>query len=95
MIRALLILTVMVMSAATANAGLSRGDLATVSATLPPNAHIALDISLHDTAGRALTMRQLLDGRSALVTFVDFTCTSLCGSDLRLLSGAIEAAGIT
>jgi protein SCO1/2 len=94
MIRALLILMALVLGAPSADAGLSRSDLAAVSVALSPSAHVDLDLTSHDATGRALTMREVFDGRPALVTFVDFTCTSLCGSDLHLLSAALEGGRI-
>jgi protein SCO1/2 len=77
-----------------AEAALPRSVLDDVSVSLPPRAQMDLGLSAADAAGRPITLRSAFDGHPAFVTFADFTCTSLCGSDLRLLSNAIESAGL-
>ncbi|MBV9992152.1 MAG: SCO family protein [Alphaproteobacteria bacterium] len=87
-----LVLAAAVAPAATASAGLSRADLARVSASPPAGARLDLALELRDTNGATRSIAALLDGRTGFVTFVDYTCNTLCGTDLMLLSQALQKA---
>lgn len=76
--------------AADAWAGLTQTELAGVMASPPPDARVDLGIAASDTAGTVRTIRSILDGRPAFFTFVDYTCTTLCGTSLALLGQALE-----
>lgn len=75
-----------------ASAGLSRSELASVSAALPPGAHLDPRISALDAKGRRRTLGELLAGHSIFFNFVDYTCNTLCGTDLELLAAGIARA---
>ncbi|HEX3809538.1 MAG TPA: SCO family protein [Rhizomicrobium sp.] len=77
-----------------AHAGLSRVQLDSVSAAPLPGAHIDLKLAARDAGGKMRTLGQILDGRPAFFSFVDYTCNTLCGTDLELLSAAIQTAGL-
>ncbi|HEY2034198.1 MAG TPA: SCO family protein [Rhizomicrobium sp.] len=86
------VLILMVLLASPAAAGLSRADLASVSAAPPPGARLDPNLSARDVTGRRWTMRELLAGHSVFFNFVDYTCNTLCGTDLELLSAGIQNA---
>lgn len=73
-------------------AGLSRADLASVAAAPPPGAHLDPNIAAYDALGHWHTMGELFAGRSIFLNFVDYTCNTLCGTDLELLSASIQNA---
>lgn len=76
-------------------AGLSRAVLAKVRAEPPPGARLDLDLSAADSAGHRRTIGEILGGRPAFVNFVDYTCNTLCGTDLLLLADGIQRAGLS
>jgi protein SCO1/2 len=82
----------MAMLAAPAWAGLSRADLSSVSAAPPRGARLDLHLSARDATGKRRSIGELLSGRSVFLNFVDYTCNTLCGTDLELLSAGIQNA---
>jgi protein SCO1/2 len=85
-------LVLMVLLAPPAWAGLSRADLASVAAAPPKGARLDPDLAAPDVTGKRWTMRQLLAGHSVFFNFIDYTCNTLCGTDLELLSAGIQDA---
>src|SRR5581483_6402859 len=77
-----------------ARAGLSRAELQSVSIKPPANARLDLKLSAPDTSGTRRNIGTLLQGRPGFVNFVDYTCHTLCGTDLMLLADAIRRAGL-
>jgi protein SCO1/2 len=87
----------MVMLAATAAftpawAGLPRDALKGVEAAPPPGARLDLALAAPDANGHRRSIGQILGGRRGFVTFVDYTCNTLCGTELMLLADAIRRA---
>lgn len=80
----------MVLWASEAQAGLTKAELAGVTASPPPNAQLDLGLAAPDTAGTTRTIASILGARPAFFTFVDYTCTTLCGTSLALLGQALE-----
>jgi protein SCO1/2 len=80
--------------AAGAQAGLTQAELAGVAAAPPPGARLDLALAAPDTSGSRRTIGGILDGRPAFFTFADYTCTTLCGTSLALLAGALERTGL-
>lgn len=76
--------------ASQAFAALSRAQLDAVSASPPPAAHLDLKLTARDANGRWRSLAQTFSGYPAFVNFVDYTCNTLCGTDLQLLSNAIQ-----
>jgi protein SCO1/2 len=70
-------LLIVLLFAAPAEAALTQAQLSQASVTLPKGARLD---------------PKLFGGRPAFVTFVDYTCNTLCGTDLALLSAAIQRA---
>jgi protein SCO1/2 len=78
--------------ASPAKAGLSRADLAEVSAAPPRGARLDPGLSARDVTGKWHTMGEILAAHSVFFNFVDYTCNTLCGTDLELLSAAVQRA---
>ncbi len=70
--------------------GLTRDELADIAASPPPGARFDLGLTAPDTEGTMRSMGDILDGRPAFFTFVDYTCVTLCGTSLALLADALE-----
>jgi protein SCO1/2 len=94
-VRALAALVVLVLSMADAEAALSRAELGTVAVNPPVEAHLDLGLAASDTHGTTRTIGDILAGRPALLSFVDYTCKTICGTDLELLAAAIQAANLS
>lgn len=73
-----------------ARAGLTQSDLAGVSLSPPPNAVAPLDLEFRDSGDKRITLGGAIDGRPALLLFVDYTCRTLCGPALAIASGALS-----
>lgn len=69
--------------------GLTQAELAGVAASPPPGARLDLGLAARDTAGVMHSIGSILDGRPAFFTFVDYTCTTLCGTSMALLGEAL------
>ena len=78
----------------TASAGLPRAVLDTVGVQPPPNARLDLNITAPDPRGQLRSLRAALAGKPAFLNFVDYTCNTLCGTDLMLLADGIRRAGL-
>ncbi|HEX3946024.1 MAG TPA: hypothetical protein VHW69_18265 [Rhizomicrobium sp.] len=80
----------LLVAASSAKAALSRAQFDSVS--ISPSAGARLDpaLSAPDASGKWRTIGGVLAGRPAFVSFVDYTCNTLCGTDLELLSHAIQ-----
>jgi protein SCO1/2 len=94
-VRALAALVVLMLSTARAEAALSRAELGGVAVNLPVKAHLDLGLAASDTHGTVRTIGDILAGRPAFLTFVDYTCKTICGTDLELLAPAIQAASLS
>jgi protein SCO1 len=89
-VKRLAVLLVCFFWASTAQGGLTQADLAGVAASPPPGARLDLRLAAPDAAGVTRTIGAILAGRPAFFTFVDYTCTTLCGTSLALLADALE-----
>src|SRR5689334_20776877 len=85
-------LALLALSATTASAGLTRAQISAVGISLPAGAHLDPGLAAPDAAGVMRSIGGILDGRPGFLTFVDYTCSTLCGTDLQLLSDAIQRA---
>ena len=61
------------------------------AATWPPGVKPAPNFSLHDEAGRPISLAALR-GRTVLVTFIDPACRNLCPLEARELNGAVQSS---
>lgn len=80
------------LAALPADAALTRAQLSTVSASPPSGARLDPNLAARETSGKLRRIGNVLGGRTGFVTFVDYTCNTLCGTDLALLSIAIQNA---
>lgn len=77
-----------------AAAGFTSAQLATVSASPPPNAALPLDLDFLDEAGVPRTIAEAIGGVPAVVIFADYTCHTLCGPILEFAAGALAKSGL-
>lgn len=75
-------------------AGLSRAELQTVSVQPPRGARLDLGLTAPDTGGTLRSIGTVLQGHPGFVNFVDYTCHTLCGTELMLLADGIRRAGL-
>lgn len=87
-------LALLLMTPNMAWAGLSRAELQTVSIRPPPGARLDPSLSAPDTGGARRSIGTLLQNRPGFINFVDYTCHTLCGTDLMLLADGIQRAGL-
>lgn len=85
------ILIAMILSLAAlppAGAALDRATLANAGFHVAPGAHLPLKASVFDD-NRSTTLGRLLDGKPALLVFVDYRCRSLCGIVLDRIADVV------
>ncbi|WP_287741104.1 SCO family protein, partial [Methylobacterium sp.] len=58
-------------------------------------ARVPRDARFTDAGGRVLALAAVLDGRPALLLPADFTCRTLCGPTLAVVSSALAETGLT
>lgn len=90
----LLMLLLLLLMPGQAWARLSRAALQSVSVRPPPGAKLDAALTAPDTNGTVRSIGTWLQGRPGFVTFVDYTCRTLCGTDLMLLADGIRRAGL-
>lgn len=90
----LLLALLSVLLPAAAQASLPSATLEQVGVRLPSNAHLDLSLSARDSNGAWRSLGAITAGRPAFVNFVDYTCNTLCGTDLMLLADGITRAGL-
>ncbi|HEY1708585.1 MAG TPA: SCO family protein [Rhizomicrobium sp.] len=78
--------------ASPASAGLSRAELSSVAAAPPPGARLDPNLAARDVTGKWRSVGELLAGHPIFFSFIDYTCNTLCGTDLELLSAGIQNA---
>lgn len=92
---AVLVLSIALVSFATGvHAGLTRHDLTGVTLSPPTNAAAPLGLVFRDSQDRRVTLGKVIDGRPALLLFVDYTCRTICGPALAIASGALSETGL-
>jgi protein SCO1/2 len=72
-----------------AQAALTQQDLSTVALNPSAGARVPPSLTFTDANGRAVTMSQVLDGLPALLVPVDYTCRSICGPALSIITSAV------
>ena len=85
-------LLILVLITTGARAQLTSKDLAAAGVFPPPHATLAPSLMLRTVDGSLRTIGESLNGHPGFVVFVDYTCNSLCGTELQLLAGTIERA---
>lgn len=73
-------------------AALSRAALDSAGVRLPPQARLDLSITAVDAFGKRRSLRTILAGKPAFLNFIDYTCNTLCGTDLMLLADGVRRA---
>ncbi|HEY2889656.1 MAG TPA: SCO family protein [Dongiaceae bacterium] len=78
--------------AAPAQAGVTAAQLSGVEAKSPAHARFDPALVIADVTGRRATLTAFLHGRPAFLVFADYTCHTLCGTELFSLGAALEQA---
>ena len=82
----------LLLSRTQAEAGLTTAQLRSVTASPARGAHLDLSLVARDEQGRTRSLGAILGGRPTFLVFVDYTCNTLCGTELLFLGAAIERA---
>lgn len=77
-----------------AQAALPRATLDGVGVRLPAQARLDMRLAAPDIGGKRRSLGDIAEGRPVFVNFVDYTCNTLCGTDLMLLADGIRRAGL-
>jgi protein SCO1/2 len=75
-------------------AALPPAALNSAGVTLEPGARLPLSLSAPDLSGRRESFRSALAGKPGFVLFADYTCKTLCGPALVLLSAAMTQSAV-
>lgn len=78
-----------------AHAQLSRNNLDTVGIHAKPGAAIPENLVFRDIAGKSSPLADHLNGRPAVMMFADYTCRTLCGTTIAMVSAALAKSGLT
>src|SRR4051812_9834742 len=92
--RAFLLGLALLSLAQSAQAGLSRQGLSEVLVAPAANSTVPLDLAFQDLSGRRHSLRDAIDHRPSLLLFVDFTCRTICGPALGIISEALAGTGL-
>jgi len=93
-VRFLRLLFVLLLISKQAVAALAPAALASADVTLPSDARFPLALTSADIDGDTRSFGEILASRPGFVLFADFTCKTLCGPALVLLSSALENSGL-
>lgn len=77
-----------------ARAGIVASRIQSVRAEPAANAGLPLDLRFTGQAGQAITLRDAIDHRPAVVVFVDYTCHTLCGPILEFAIAGLAKTGL-
>jgi protein SCO1/2 len=77
-----------------ARAALSAADLATIEAAPAPDAVLPSSLSLEGENGEAKPLRQWLGDTPSVWILADYTCQTLCGPVISIVSEALERSGL-
>ncbi len=77
-----------------ARAGLTEAQIKDVGLNPAPGARAPLDLPFRDANGAAITLRDAIAGRPTLLMAVDYSCRTLCGPALSIVSAALEGSGL-
>ena len=84
----------MVACAAPVWANFTAKQLASISASPPPDAALPLDLVFRDETNRPITVKNAIDGVPALVIFADYTCRTLCGPIVEFIAAGLGKTGL-
>jgi protein SCO1 len=77
-----------------ARAELIGSQLDKVEAAPAPNASLPLQLELENAAGDIKSLRQWLDGKPSVWVLADYTCETLCGAVVSIVSDALRQTGL-
>jgi protein SCO1/2 len=77
-----------------AQAAIVKDELDQVGVTLPPNAALPLDLRLQGEDGTSKPLRSWLGGTPGVLVLADYTCETLCGPVISIVSDALDKSGL-
>ena len=85
---------ILVFGASAARPAVTAADLQAAAVVPPEGARVAAGSRWTDQNGQSTTLAAAMDGHPALLIFADYTCQSLCGSVLSLVTGTLAKSGL-
>src|SRR3954447_25806333 len=77
-----------------ARAELLGSQLGKIEAAPAPNAQLPLQLELQSEGGDVQPLKQWLDGEPTVWVFADYTCKTLCGPIVSIVSDALRQTGL-
>jgi protein SCO1/2 len=77
-----------------ARAAVTQREIAEVGVTSPPDARLPLDLPLQGEDGSTKPLRLWLGTAPSVWVLADYTCETLCGSVISIVSGALARSGL-
>ncbi len=90
-----LALSLTLLCASPARAGLTEVDIKAVEFAPPTNARVPLNLRYRDVEGAEITLADAMARRPALLLPVDYACRQTCGPALSIVSSALAQTGIS
>jgi len=75
-------------------AAVTRNDLANIGVAPPPNAALPMNLQLTDESGTTKPARSWLGTSPSVWVLADYTCKSLCGPVISIVSDALSRSGL-
>ena len=77
-----------------ASSNFTAAQLASISASPPPDAVLPLNLVFHDENNRPTALKSAIGGVPALVVFADYTCRTLCGPIVEFIAAGLGKNGL-
>jgi protein SCO1 len=90
----LILLVLLLVLAARAEARLITPDIDAVGAAPPSNAQVPLALMLQDETGAPRTLQAAIAHTPAVLILADYACQALCGPVLALAAASLERSGL-
>ena len=93
-LRIVAIAALLLVDTAPLHAALTRHDLSDVGITPPPNAALPLNMMLEGEGGAKKPVQFWLGNRPSIWVLADYTCKTLCGPVISIVSDALARSGL-
>jgi cytochrome oxidase Cu insertion factor (SCO1/SenC/PrrC family) len=91
---AIAIVAVLLCAAAPTRASIVQRELGQVGLTLRPDAALPLDLALQAEDGTSDLLQSWLGRKAAVLVLADYTCKTLCGPVISIVSDALAHSGL-
>ncbi len=89
-----ILLLVLALWPACAEAGLTEQQIGRVAFDPPAGAQVPLSLEFRDLDSHQVPLRDAIDGRATLLIPADFTCGQICGPALTIANSALQQTGL-